>query len=86
VIASLFLLQTAVLGVVGGIAGTGVGMLVSGYVSDRIAQLLRDQGLSALTIGGASPTSLAAAVALTTLLAVLAGLYPAYRAARYIEV
>jgi len=86
VIASLFLLQTAVLGVVGGIAGTGVGMLVSGYVSDRIAQLLRDQGLSALTIGGASPTSLVAAVALTTLLAVLAGLYPAYRAARYIEV
>jgi ABC-type lipoprotein release transport system permease subunit len=68
------------------VLGTGVGMLVSGYVSDKIAHLLQDQGLSALTIGAASPASLLAAVALTTVLAVLAGLYPAHRAARHIEV
>ncbi len=85
-ISSLFLLQAAILGVIGGVAGTAAGMLVSGYVSDKIARLLQDQGLSALTIGAASPASLVAAVAVTTVLAVLAGLYPAYRAARNIEV
>jgi putative ABC transport system permease protein len=85
-ISSLFLLQAAILGIIGGVVGTGVGMLVSGYVSGKIAHLLQDQGLSALTIGAASPASLVAAVALTTVLAVLAGLYPAHRAARHIEV
>lgn len=85
-ISRLFLIQAAVLGLVGGVVGTGAGLEVSRYVNQKIAHLLRDQGLSALTIPPASTTTLVASVALTTLLSVLAGLYPAHRAAHDIHV
>lgn len=81
-ITRLFLLQATVLGLLGGLVGTVLGLQVSGYVNHKIAGLLKNQGLGAITIQPASTETLVAAVALTTLLAVLAGIYPASRAAR----
>jgi ABC-type antimicrobial peptide transport system permease subunit len=86
VISGLFLLQAGILGAVGGVSGTAVGVWVSGRVNGKIEHLLQSQGLTSLTIDPASGVSLVAAVVLTTLLAIVAGLYPAYRAARRIEV
>ncbi|MET1005316.1 MAG: ABC transporter permease, partial [Propionibacteriaceae bacterium] len=44
-ITRLFLLQATVLGVVGGLVGTVIGRQVSAYVNNKIAGLLKDQGL-----------------------------------------
>lgn len=81
-IAGLFLVQATLLGLVGGVLGSGAGRLVSSQVNAKIASLLQSQGLGAMTIQPASTPVLMAAVTLTTLLAVLAALYPASRAAR----
>jgi putative ABC transport system permease protein len=85
-IVSLFMLQATLLGLAGGVLGSAVGHWVSGRVNSRVAGLLQAQGLGVVDIAQASPTTLAAAVAGTTLLAVLAGLYPALKAARQIQV
>ena len=85
-IVGLFMLQAALLGLAGGVLGSAVGHWVSGQVNARVAGLLQAQGLGVVDIAQASPTTLAAAVVGTTLLAVLAGLYPALKAARHIQV
>ena len=85
-IAGLFLVQATILGLIGGAFGAGAGRLVSSQVNAKVASLLQDQGLDAMTIEPASPQVLVAAVTLTTLLAVLAALYPASRAARNVYV
>lgn len=85
-IAVLFLLQATILGLIGGVLGAGAGRLVSSQVNAKIASLLQNQGLGAMAIEPASPQVLVAAVTLTTLLAVVAALYPASRAARNVYV
>jgi putative ABC transport system permease protein len=85
-ITRLFLIQAAVLGLVGGALGTAIGLTVSWYVNNKIAVLLREQGLAAMTIEPPTTTFIVSAIGLTTLLAVLAGVHPARRAARQIQV
>ena len=79
-----FLLESAMLGFVGGVLGCGIGLLVIHYINIYIAKLLQTQHVS-LSLGSiaAAPLSLLVAVlAATTLFGILAGLYPAYRAGR----
>ncbi|PLS81290.1 hypothetical protein CYG49_02470 [Candidatus Saccharibacteria bacterium] len=81
VIAAQFLLQAAVLGLVGGSIGSAVGLLISQQVNQRIEQLLIAQGLTTVSISTAPMMLLLSAVGLTILLATLSGLYPALKAA-----
>lgn len=82
VIVRLFLVQAAALGLIGGIIGVGLGIVVGRYVNDYVAGLLSGQGLAASNIALFPAWLLAGAVLLTTLFGILAGLYPAYKAAR----
>lgn len=85
-IARLFIAQAAILGSIGGVIGTLLGAWISGLINQKIALVLQAQGLASLSIESASTTLLLAALALAILLSTLAGLYPAYRAARKIYV
>lgn len=81
-IALQFLLQAILLGVFGGLAGAAIGYGISVFVGGQIAQLLQAQNLAVIQIPAAPWWLLAGSVLLTVLFAVLAGLYPAARAAR----
>ena len=81
-IARLVLTQAALLGVVGAAIGTGTGYAISRLINAKLQQMLATQGLQTLTLPTASPYLLGISVGLTTALAMLAGLYPAFHAAR----
>lgn len=81
-IARQFLLEAALLGLAGGAVGAGLGILIGHFVNQRVSSLLQTQGLSVTSVAEIPPWLLAGAIALTTLFGVIAGLYPAWRAAR----
>jgi putative ABC transport system permease protein len=81
-IARQFLLEAALLGLVGGAVGAGLGTLIGHFVNQRVSSLLQAQGLSVTSVSEIPLWLLAGAIALTTLFGVIAGLYPAWRAAR----
>lgn len=81
-IAMQFLLQAGLLGLGGGLIGAAVGYAANEFVGQRIAELLQAQNLAVIHIPAAPWWLLAGAVGLTVVFAVLAGLYPAARAAR----
>lgn len=81
-IAGMFLVQAAILGLFGGVVGASIGWYASGLINERIAQILQAQGLAIIDIATAPLWLCAGSVALATLFAVVAGLYPAWRAAR----
>jgi putative ABC transport system permease protein len=81
-IALQFLLQAMTLGAWGGVFGAAIGYAISVFVGQRVAELLQAQNLAVITIPAAPWWLLAGSVLLTVLFAVLAGLYPAVRAAR----
>jgi len=78
----LFLVEAGVLGFVGGVLGVGVGVIASHYVNDYVTGLLKAQNFALTNIAVLPPWLLIAAVAVTTVFGVVAGLYPAWRAAR----
>ena len=82
VIVRLFLIQAAILGFVGGLIGVGLGVVVGRYVNEYVAALLSNQGLAIANIALLPPWLLGGAVTTTTLFGALAGLYPAYKAAK----
>lgn len=81
-IVRMFLIQAGVLGCIGGAIGTALGILISQYVNQHINTLLAAQGLSVTNIAFIPPWLAGAAVLMTTAFGILAGMYPAYRAAR----
>lgn len=85
-IVKMFLYQSAILGIVGGAIGTAIGYFASNYVNQKIAIILKSQGLESIAIQSASWRLLIGTVILTALLAIIAGIYPAFRAAKRIEV
>jgi ABC-type lipoprotein release transport system permease subunit len=70
------------LGFAGGLAGVGIGVVVSRFVNDYVNVLLKNQGLTLVDIAVIPWWLAVGTVLLTTVFGVLAGLYPAYRAAR----
>lgn len=82
VIMRLFLMQAFLLGVIGGSLGAVIGVLVSSYINSYITSLLTSQGLVAVTTALLPWRLVVGSVLLTTLFALLAGLYPAYKAAK----
>lgn len=81
VIMRLFLAQALLLGVIGGVLGTCVGVLLSSLINVRIVTLLATQGVTTASIAQLPWWLLTGSVLLTSLFAVLAGVYPAYKAA-----
>lgn len=81
-IVRLFLLQATALGLIGGLVGSALAYAASYSINAYAAGLLRGQGLSVTTIIDVSPGLIAATIIFTTTFGMLAGLYPAYKAAR----
>lgn len=78
----IFLVEAGLLGLVGGILGTAIGLIASTFVNQYVSALLQSQGLTVTNIAIVPWWLIAGTIAITTLFGVLAGLYPAYRAAR----
>jgi putative ABC transport system permease protein len=81
-IVKLFLIESGLLGLIGGLIGAGAGIIVSGFVNQYVNMLLKNQDLALVDIAVIPAWLVIGTVALTSLFGVLAGLYPAYRAAR----
>jgi len=81
-IVRLFLIQAALLGLIGGGIGVGLGAIASYYVNQYVNTLLSSQGLALTNITQLPWWLLVGALLLTVLFATLAGFYPAQRAAR----
>ncbi len=80
---SLFLVESGIYGILGGGAGVLVGLLFSALATPYIAQnhftaFVKGSGSGSLV----DPVMIVGAIAFSTLVATLAGLYPAWRAAR----
>jgi putative ABC transport system permease protein len=82
VIVRLFLAEAAVLGLIGGSAGVIASIPLAQFITTYGSSLLQAQGLEPVALANISPRLGAGAIGITILFSVLAGLYPAYRAAR----
>jgi putative ABC transport system permease protein len=79
----LFLTEASLIGLIGGIGGLGLGRLVSWLLEIGVNAYARGQGVTIHMTLFAFPSWLTAAVVLfSVVVAVLAGVYPALRAAR----
>lgn len=81
-VARWFLVEAGLLGLAGGVAGTAAGMAMAGTMALVLNRYLIEQGLLGVAAGGLPSPWLAAVPPVTSLLAVVAGLAPALRAAR----
>jgi putative ABC transport system permease protein len=81
-VARWFLVEAGLLGIVGGLVGTVAGSTVTTVVGLLVDQYLKEQGLYGIDLGGLPVPIVAGAPVATALLAVVAGLVPALRAAR----
>jgi putative ABC transport system permease protein len=77
----LFLLEAGIYGLLGGIGGAAVGMLASTIATPFITRNGASSFMQGVQ-GGADPMMIAGAVLFSTVIAMLAGLYPAWRAAK----
>jgi putative ABC transport system permease protein len=81
-VARWFLVEAGLLGIVGGVIGTAAGSAVTTVVGLLVQTYLREQGLTGIDLGGLPVGIVAGAPIATAVLAVVAGLVPALRAAR----
>jgi putative ABC transport system permease protein len=78
----IFLVEAGLLGFVGGLLGSGLGLIASTFVNQYVSTLLQSQNLTVTNIAIVPWWLVAGTIAITTLFGVFAGMYPAYRAAR----
>lgn len=78
----LFLAESGLLGFIGGVLGLAIGVFASRFVNEYVGVLLKDQGLTLTNIAIVPPWLIGGTIILTTIFGILAGMYPAYRAAR----
>lgn len=80
-ILSVFVIEAGVLGFVGGVLGTGIGALIASGVGELVNRYLVEQGLATVSLT-LSPTIMGGGVVGATLLALVGGVLPAWRAAQ----
>jgi len=78
----LFLTESALLGFIGGALGVAIGMFASRFVNEYVGVLLQNQGLTLTNIAIVPPWLAGGTIMVTTIFGIIAGVYPAYRAAR----
>lgn len=81
-IVSLFLTEAGLLGCIGGAIGAGIGVIGSQFVNMYVNSLLKAQGLTIADIATIPFWLIGGTIILTTVFGIIAGLYPAYQAAR----
>ncbi len=81
-IMKVFLVEAGLLGLLGGMLGAGAGVIASRFINQYINTFLSSQNLAIADVAIVPMWLVASTIGLTTLFAVLAGLYPAYRASR----
>jgi ABC-type antimicrobial peptide transport system permease subunit len=81
-IINLFLVEAMLLGLIGGLIGTALSVFVSTFVNSYVGALLKAQGLTLTNIAIVPLWLMVGTVILTSLFCIIAGLYPAYKAAR----
>ena len=79
---ALFLTESALLGFIGGTLGVAIGMFASRFVNEYVGVLLQNQGLTLTNIAIVPPWLAGGTIMVTTIFGIIAGVYPAYRAAR----
>jgi ABC-type antimicrobial peptide transport system permease subunit len=77
-----FLLEAFTVGLVGGVIGTLAGLLIALWVGVSVNSYLAEQGLQSIQFGDVSWPLIGTAILGTSLLAIAAGLVPAFQAAR----
>lgn len=77
-----FLLEAFTVGLVGGVIGTVAGLSIALWVGISVNAYLTEQGLQSIQFGDVSWPLLGTAIIGTTLLAIAAGVVPAFQAAR----
>lgn len=82
VIARMFLYEAALLGLLGGLIGACLSLGITSLANQQVALLLKAQNLDVVSITFMPWWLLAGGVVLTVIFGVLAGSYPAYRAAK----
>jgi len=81
-IMSLFLVESALLGLVGGALGSIIGIFIGQFINQYSNALLGSQGFVITNIATVPLWLAGGAIVVTTAFGILAGFYPAYRAAR----
>lgn len=81
-IALRFIVQSTILGFIGGVIGAGIGWVIARYASHYIIQLLKTEKLPAVDVVQVSPTLLILCIGVTILFGMVSGLYPAWRATK----
>lgn len=81
VIVGLILVQAAVLGLIGAIIGVVLSLPLESIINSYASALLSQQGLQTTTIAQITPGLAGVTLGVTMFFSLLAGLYPAYRAA-----
>lgn len=82
VVSRLFTLEASLLGFFGGLVGLGIGYGLTYIVNPLINKQLAESGLTAKNIISLPPWLIIGVIIITTFIGMLAGLYPARRAAR----
>jgi putative ABC transport system permease protein len=81
-VSRLFTFEASLLGFIGGLIGLGIGYGLTLIANPLINQQLKGNGLKSANIISLPPWLIVGVVVITTVIGMLAGLYPAHRAAK----
>lgn len=82
VITRMFMMQALLMGLLGGLLGAGLSYMAVILTNDQLRQLLQSQHIAVVNVASLPWWLITAGVGTTVIFAVIAGLYPAFRAAR----
>lgn len=82
VIARMFMTQAFVMGLIGGVVGVGVSYIAVQLTNEQLRQVLQAQHIAVVNVASLPWWLMGVGVGVTVLFAVIAGLYPALKAAR----
>jgi putative ABC transport system permease protein len=82
VISRMFIMQSLLMGLLGAVIGAGLSYMAVGAANQQLRSLLEAQHVAVVDVATLPWWLIVAGIVITTLFAVTAGLYPAWRAAR----
>ena len=82
VVAKLFLVESGLLGLIGGLIGVGLGTVATTVIDQKIGLMLKAQNLSVVHVAITPWWLLVLGVIMPIIFGIISGLYPAYKASR----